>query len=207
MTAGARSEEEFERLLALGHEQRGVEFKGPGRRSDKQFFARVARSVLGMANRRDGGRVIIGVEDKSGVLQAVGLDASDLKTWKYDDIADSLAGYADPNVSFDLETRRRGHRSYVILHVQEFEDVPILCNKDYSDVLRKGACYVRSRRKPETAEIPSQADMRDLLELATEKRLRSFIAMAIAAGLLLLPSAVARPTHQEQFEEQLGDLR
>jgi predicted HTH transcriptional regulator len=199
------TEDEFEALLAPGHEQRGVEFKGPGRRSDRQFFARVARAVLGMANRRDGGVVVIGVEDKSGTLKPVGLSVPDLATWKYDDIADSLAVYADPSVSFDLEIAEYKGSHYVILSVDEFEDVPVLCNKPYPDTLRNGACYVRSRRKPETSEIPSQADMRDLIELATEKRLRRFVAQARAAGLDI--SGAALPTDEERFENQQGDLR
>jgi predicted HTH transcriptional regulator len=198
------TEEEFEALLAAGHEQRGVEFKGPGPRSDKRFFARVVRAVLGMANRRDGGLVIIGVEDDRGQLKGIGLTPSQLSTWKYDDVADALAVYADPSVSFDLETVQISPCSYIVLRVQEFEDVPVLCNREYLDIVRKGACYVRSRRKPETSEIPSQADMRDLIELATEKRLRRFVAEAQAAGLDI--SGVAPPTDEERFENQGADV-
>ena len=56
------TEQDFESLLALGHETNGVEFKGRGSRSDSAFLAGVIRAVLGMANRRDGGLVILGVE-------------------------------------------------------------------------------------------------------------------------------------------------
>lgn len=56
--------QEFASYLALNHELQGVEFKGPGPRSDKQLFAKVVRAVLGIANRRDGGLLIIGVDDK-----------------------------------------------------------------------------------------------------------------------------------------------
>lgn len=48
-------------LIASG-ERPGVEFKNTRGREDKSF-AEVVRAVLGMANRRDGGIVIIGVED------------------------------------------------------------------------------------------------------------------------------------------------
>lgn len=200
------TDQEFAELLALNYERRGVEFKGPGPRSDRQLFAKVVRAVLGMANRRDGGLVIIGVKDSRGVLTPVGLNDADLATWKYDDVADAIAAYADPSVSFELEIRKHKKKKYIVLHVQVFEDIPVLCKKDYPSVLRAGACYVRSRRKPETTEIPSQADMRDLLDLATEKRLRWFVAQARAAGLLSLVE-ITPPADQALFNKQLGDLK
>jgi hypothetical protein len=56
------TEEDFAKLLARGYESRGVEFKGPGIRTEKLFLARVVRAILGMANSRDGGtsRLILG---------------------------------------------------------------------------------------------------------------------------------------------------
>jgi predicted HTH transcriptional regulator len=124
------TDQEFAGLLALGHEQQGVEFKGPGPRSDKQFFAKVVRAALGMANRRDGGRVIIGVrEDQKGKLKPRGLGATDLATWKYDDVASGLSSYADPSIRFDLEILTYKRKKYVILRVHEFEDIYLFCAK------------------------------------------------------------------------------
>lgn len=62
------TDQEFAEMLALGHELTGIEFKGSGFASNRQLFAQVAKAVLGMANRRDGGRVVIGVADSGGVL-------------------------------------------------------------------------------------------------------------------------------------------
>ena len=56
------TEEEFESLLAPGHEVDGVEFKGAWVRTDRLFLAKVARAMLGMANRLDGGLVILGID-------------------------------------------------------------------------------------------------------------------------------------------------
>lgn len=203
------TEEEFAAVLALGHELTGIEFKGAGPVSDRQLFAKVTKAVLGMANRRDGGRVVIGVEDNDGVLNPVGLSKSDQDTWKYDDVAAKLAEYADPSVSFELEHQQHNGNHYVVLHVREFEDIPVLCKKDYEGVLRKGACYVRPRRKPETTEIPTQEDMRDLLNLATEKRLRRYLEQARQAGGIVVPvqPSLLPPSDREFFDKQLGDLR
>lgn len=202
------TDQEFAAILDLGHETRGVEFKGPGPRSDRPLFAQVVHAVLGMANRRDGGMVIIGVGDNGGVLNPVGLSQGHLSTWRYDDVAAGIAEYADPSVSFELEVREYNGGRYVILHVEEFADIPVLCKRDYQVVLRNGACYVRSRRKPETSEVPTQADMRDLLDLATEKKLRSLLTLLERAGVggLIPLVSILKPPSMEQFGRQRGEI-
>ena len=197
--------QQFDDILSLKYEPRGVEFKGQGTASDRHLFARVARAMIGMANRRDGGRVIIGVVDNAGVLRPEGLSDSDLGTWKYDDIASKLAEYADPSIIFESEERQSQSRKYILLEITEFDGIPILCKKDYQGVLRKGACYVRSRRKSETADIPTQEDMRALIELATEKYLRKYLAFSRAAGIEF-SIRIPPPDEPGRFNEQIGDL-
>ena len=137
------------------------------------------------------------MEDDGGVLNPVGLRESDLDTWTYDNMANQIARYADPSVRFELEPKAYNGNSYVVLEVEEFSDIPVLCKRAYDNVLRDGACYVRSRRKPETLEIPTQDAMRDLLQLATEKSLRRFIAQAQRVGLIIFPTVTQPPTDQE----------
>ena len=75
------TDEDFIRIMELRHELSGVEFKGPGPISNRRLVAQVIRAILGMSNRRDGGIVIIGVEDSGGALSPVGLMPSDLDGW------------------------------------------------------------------------------------------------------------------------------
>jgi hypothetical protein len=131
------------------------------------------------------------------------LDA-DLSTWSYDELADSLAEYTDPGVNFDLDIIEYESKKFIVIIIHEFEDIPVLCKKNYPEVLRAGACYIRTRRKPETLEIPTQADMRDLLDLAIEKGVRRFVAQARASGLSL--SGQLPPTDAELFNQQLEDF-
>jgi predicted HTH transcriptional regulator len=202
--SASMTNDEFEASLRLGYEQRGVEFKGPGSLGDSHFAAKATRAVLAMANRRGGGTLIIGVEDKKTALNAVGLSDSQLESWKHDDVADKLATYADPYVSFDLEYFEFEDRRFVIVRVHEFEEIPVLCKKQFDPVLRKGACYVRSMNKPESVQVGTQEDMRELIELATEKRLRRFIAQARAAGLDV--SGGSAVTDGGLFDRQLEDF-
>ena len=205
------TDEEFEASISLGYELTGVEFKGPGLASDRYFFAKVTEAILGMANRRDGGRVVIGVECNTARFNPTGLSTGQLITWNYDDITSKLAEYSDPSVNFEFAVKTYEGKNFVVLDVQEFDKIPILCKKDYPGVLRKGACYVRSRRKPETTEIPTQEDMRDLLDLAIEKGLRKYVETAYRAGIGLARNGLTQlpttPADEDLYDQQLGDLK
>jgi len=200
------TDEEFGEVLALGYERRNTEFKGPGLRSTPHLFAKVVRAVLSMANQQDGGMVVIGVEDKSGTLTPIGLTNDELATWRFDDVAAGISAYADPFVAIEMEVRGHEARRFVVLHIREFETVPVLCRRDYADVLRPGACYVRTRRKPETSEIPSQTEMRELLDLAVNKGLRKFMSQALASGLISIAPLVGATSDADRYKAELGDL-
>jgi predicted HTH transcriptional regulator len=169
-------------------------------------MAKVVRAMIGMSNRRDGGYIVIGVDDQRGLIQPVGLSAADLVTWTYDGIADFVAEHAEPAIEFEVATVELDGKSYVLIQVMEFAEVPVLCSRDLSEgsvsILRQGACYIRPRRKPETVEIRTYADMRDLFDLATEKGVRRFFATARRAGVEATPEV----TSQALFDAQISDF-
>ena len=189
------SVEDIENVLLVGHETRGFEFKGPGDRTDTHLMAKVARAALSLGNLRDGGYIIIGIDDNEPASLGPGLEDDQLESWTdFDNLSRKLAVYADPPLGIDTDgmTLSSGSRVAVI-QVHEFADVPHLCGKAYEDVLRKGALYVRTRTAPETAEVADSVAMRDLLELAIEKGVRRFVETAARAGLPLGATDVAPP--------------
>jgi predicted HTH transcriptional regulator len=207
--------EDLSQLLDLGEEKSGVEFKGCRPRSDLAFMAKVTRAALGMSNRRDGGLIVIGVDEDKDGLHPNGLSNEDLKSWRSDLVADIFAQYADPPLAFTLESVELDTKFFVAISVGEFEDVPTICRRAFSQqggqvVLREGACYVRPRRKPETTEVPTYPDMRDLLDLALEKHLRRHVMTSLRAGLALVPATQAIDPALESaklFQAQLEDLK
>ncbi|MCA2991620.1 ATP-binding protein [Gemmatimonas sp.] len=196
------NEAEFRELIELQREEAGVEFKGPASRTDKAHFEKVVRAVLAMANRRDGGYVIVGVDDDNGRAVLTGLTPEQVATWTNSDhVRDALTVYAEPSVDVDVEVVQYENKAFVVLTVKEFVDVPVLCRRDGGS-LQEGAIYVRSRRKPESVPVPRQAEMRDLLDLAAEKRLRSYLAMTTRAGAALMPyEAISKAPAQEATSE------
>src|SRR5579872_89922 len=201
--------DELAELLATGWERFDVEFKSPGARTDKAYLGKVTRAVLAMSNRRDGGMVVLGVDERrSQKATLLGLTSVQLGTWKSDDARDALASYAEPSVEVDVHQVTLDDKTAVILQVREFADVPVLCRKDGVG-LREGALYVRSRRKPESVEVPRQAEMREVIELAMEKRLRSFLGTAAAAGLRPLsvqPIAAQATSDETHYQQQTDSL-
>ena len=115
-----------------------------------------------------------------------GVTEVDLASWlNYDNVADGLARFSDPPLRFDVAKRSLSSGADVaLLRVEEFEEIPHLCTRDSgSDVTRRGALYIRSRKSPATTEIALSSELRDILSLATKKELRDFVQTAGRAGL------------------------
>jgi predicted HTH transcriptional regulator len=203
-------ESEFETFLALGHETSAHEFKGPCLRTDRFMFGKVIRGMMGMSNRRDGGLIFIGVREKSVGFDPMGLTSDQLKSWNYDDICAGIAPYAAPGLRFEYEPFIYKGSNVLLLRIQEFEDIPIICRKEFQAVdsatgkseaiLKEGACYVRSRAKPETVSVSTEVDMRDLLDLAVDKAIVRFVARTSRLGF------TAPNTDQESFNQEIHDL-
>jgi hypothetical protein len=198
--------DEVESALRTGYEGRGFELKGLGKSDNKHFLAKVARAALSMGNLRDGGHVVIGINDANPQEMLPGLSEKEMASWlAYDDVSGRLAVYCDPPLNFDVaRVELSTGASVVVLRVHEFVDIPHLCARDYPDVLRTGALYVRSRKKPETAEVGSSVEMREVLDLAAEKRLRAYIETAERAGVRLVADTSEAEERAEQDREQFG---
>lgn len=181
--------DEVQLIVDVGREHPNIEFKGPGSRIDKAFFSRVVRAVLALANTRDGGTVLIGVDEKQRAVR--GLSAEELESWQsFDQVHADFNRYADPFVDIDVETVALNGATVIAITVKEFADLPVLCKQDGAEdehkkkIVRRGACYVRGRTQGnQSIEVPTHVEMRALLELATGKKLRSFVTQANAVGL------------------------
>ena len=200
------TDETFAQIMSALRESSGVEFKGPGLLSDSRLVAQTVKAVLGMANRRGGGAVIIGVRETANSFVPVGLTDDELRSWNFDATADQIARYADPAVAFQLEIMHYGEKRYVVIEVFEFSDIPVLCKRYYNNILREGACYVRTSRKPETSELPTQTEMRQLLDLAIDKGILQLVDRAERLGFQVPQILASIETEQDHLDGQMGEL-
>jgi predicted HTH transcriptional regulator len=171
-----------------------------------------------MANHRGGGLVIVGVSEDAGKkLTATGLTDEELATWDYDTLCDQVGKYADPSVSLEIEVVPANGKNCLVIKVNEFGDMPIICKKERIfdpdasrgrpgrvTVLLRGAIYSRSLRKPESKPIEATEDMRELIRLATEKEVVRYRALRALEDDEKSP-AVPRP--EKLYDDELKDFQ
>lgn len=215
--------EDFRQAVARGREQRGTEFKGPGSATEKMFLAKVIRAMLGMANKDDGGVVIVGVEETESGLNPRGLSPEQLYTWKYDDLASRVKEYADPYIDFEVTELQVDEHVVVVIEVQGFDALPVICKRSCEEalpqepgkskkppktILRDGALYVRSRgRRIESVEVPSHVEMREVVEHAAKIVARGIVGTF--QDLLETARQTQRPvpSADTEFDHEVEDLK
>jgi len=171
-------------IIYANSEDRNREYKAsfPWERStDGKTMAKVTKTILAMSNLRDGGHIVIGVDElPNGEYKPTGMQKSHLATYSYDIIADFVKEYAEPAAEFHFDIVRVSGMSFVILSVSGFLDVPVICRKSYSDILSESVVYVRPRSgRPRSAPLTNYVDMRELLDLATQRGVKRYLeAMA-----------------------------
>lgn len=203
-----RSFEQLMRDASIG-EMRNIEFKGPGAWSSSNFALRskTIRAILGMANLRDRGYIVIGVDESSTRSPVfLGLSLEDRQSWNHDHVASVVANYADPGVDFLISPQKYDGVDLILITVEEFNDVPVICKQDYGNVLRKGACYVRPRGQVQTVEVPSQTEMRELIDIATAKALAHMLATVEEADGKVVSRDSMDRRHSDLFQAELGGL-
>lgn len=200
------SNEQLAAVIELGVETRAVEFKGPGSTSTREFVATVARACIALANQRDGGHVVIGVVDNNPGSGG-GLNAEQLTQWlDADNVLAKINAYADPPVGLRIEQRELPSGApVVVIEVSEFEQIPVIAARDFGGKITKGQLYTRSMAKPESTPYHSQNELREVLQLATEKQLHAFLRTARQTGLRLETEPDASDRFADEAASFLGD--
>lgn len=160
---------------------------------------RLLKTIMGMANLRDGGLIVVGVAEKGTAWELTGIEASHLAAFDYDDITDQLSKYASPQVTVDIVIHDHDDgKRYLAFHVHQFSDSPVVCrNNSPEDVkpkdrLASGEIYVRpTTGKPRTEKVTDAARLHDLLELAAEFRARRILEVGKRIGFVPADTAAS----------------
>lgn len=187
-------QEQLERLLEAATETQTFEVKGAMAWDEKGL----AKDILALANVRDGGYIVIGVEDRT--FERQGVDEATMATYEIDIMRDQMTKFADPHVDFSVSfPKDRQGLQYVAIRVLSFREIPVICRKNSTDV-REGAIYYRTtNRRPESAPINNSYDMRDLITTAAARMRDNFRRL----GVDLTP---VDADWQKKLDTELGDL-
>lgn len=192
-------------LIAAGRESANLEYKESAPWS--ALRVNLIRTVLGMANTRGGGHIVIGVDERDGgAFRPNGMSDEHVDAFPTEeDLRATVNGFAQPFVELLLDECEHDGKRFLVITVPEFELEPVLCMKAEGHRLQEGKLYVRSMRKPETVEVRNPTDMRALLALATEKALATQLRSLARAGVTQLTVADVLSS-TGQFERERGTL-
>lgn len=195
---------ELREFILHGREERNLEYKSSMAWSSSETKVKVTAVAMAMANIKDGGTFILGVEQDDEVFHAKGMAIGDFNSFAQDDVMEYVNGYADPYVELTVSpVRFEDGRQFIVIQIQAFDQLPVVCKKGGASPLRRGAMFTRPRRKYETTVVSSQTEMREIIDRAVDIQIRQLRERGlIQQGATEPPAVDAR----DLFEEQLGDL-
>lgn len=163
-------------LIQLGNENLNLDFKGAfsWETASSDQKCEIAKDVLAFSNARDGGVILIGVNDKTGALE--GLTEEQAASFDQTKFNDFVQKYTTPRHTVSVHRLAIDERRVVVIDIPEFAEVPILCARDANSsvnsnklILRRAGVYKRTERA--TSELIEDADgMRELLNRGLLRR-------------------------------------
>ncbi len=170
------SHDRIRELIRLGNENRNLDYKGAFSwdQTNNDEKCEIAKDVLAFSNTRDGGVILIGVNDKSGAFE--GLTEDQYASFDQTKFNSFIHKYTDPHHTSKIHRLIVDDNRIVVIDVPEFSDVPILCARDANSsanpsrlILKKAALYKRTEKA--TSEVVEDADeMRELLNRGLLRR-------------------------------------
>src|SRR5215813_1681914 len=122
------TDDEIRRLIEQKSEGPNLDYKEgfawTKENRDKKY--ELIRDLIGMANTKDGGRVIFGVRD--GNFELIGVADAVYESIDPSSVGQMLADNAAPRVHYAVFKREIQSRKVVVFDVAEFDETPIICS-------------------------------------------------------------------------------
>lgn len=190
--------------LDYRHEIQSVDFKRSETWGNLKWA--IIKTVMGMGNLRDGGIIIIGVDETGDDWKLTGIDSRHFKTYDHDNMIDQIHQYVSPHVNLDIAkvTYQDGKNKerFLAIRVHEFSETPLVCKKNgpAGTGISRGAIYVRPPGKPQTTKVTDSIQTHDLVEIAAEKKARKILEQRQRTD------PVPSPMPTDRFDDELGGL-
>lgn len=212
------AKEELVRWVQTSGETDFVDAKGPITWDGGDASASLAKDIASFANSRDGGVIVIGKSEATdGSFSYDGLSPDQAGSFDTTKIGQWVNSRFAPPIRLACHQVEVDGKVFVVIVIQEFDDVPSLCIKSFQEtgnpknhLLRDGMIYVRNQNA-ESKPIKTVDELRAVIGLATRKKGDELIAhfQAMLKGRSLAAFAAApdpfeQETHQIQSELNLN---
>lgn len=151
---------------------------------------RLCKTIIAMANLRDGGCVIVGVSERNGAPELTGVTPDHEKTYDQDGLIATVNTYARPAVSLTVRVLEYDAKRFIGVRVRQFDRTPIICGNPTpqaagADALRRGDIVARTKNRISTSKVGDADLVAEILEIAAEQRATEIISTAQRMGLRL----------------------
>jgi len=176
--------EELIEALYHGREEAYLEYKGDVPWDDRAKKLDITQTVFALANEKDGGIIVIGVDD-TGIL--TGVSPENMETYSHDYLNAFIQGRGNQTIECKLSIHKHQKEgddeelAFVFIQVSPCREFPLvytgsieLINKQAdsrpSNIgLRKGALYIRNKTSIGNKEIQTAQEWRELVENTYKK--------------------------------------
>jgi len=175
------SDDDIRELIKAGSETPNLDYKLTAIWDKKHNQDRLdlVKDILAMSNTRDGGKIVIGVDDKT--KEYIGLSDESYSSFDVTKVNQFVNSFADPAISCQVISKADlDGKKVVVIIIPEFPEDPIICKKGSNDhdnkpFLMQGGLYTRTVDC--SSELVSSADeTRSILEIGLNKKSDEILA-------------------------------
>ncbi len=151
-------------------ERADLDFVGPldWNAADTKTRYGILKTVLGMSNCPSGGRIVVGVIERQGQFDFVGVTEEQAASFEQTRVVDFLRANSDGHIDVRIETPSVHGKRFVVLVVSPYDDIPVLSRANEHG-LRRGAPYIRTEAA-QTKIVESTVELRLVLRRMLEIR-------------------------------------
>lgn len=183
-------------LLDRQGEDRNLDYKAAMMFATNEAKGKLLKCIMAFANTRDGGHILIGVEQKGVRFEPTGVTTEQARSFDLTDIGNFARNHCSTLPRVTTREVMVDGVTMLLVRIAEFTDEPIVCTNDLHDsnrkpILRKGNIYVRTE-DARCVAIDSSETMRSFLALAVQKHGEGLLEQI--RGLVGAPPINAAPT-------------
>lgn len=210
MNKSTLSSDDLEYFVTRAGEDEDFDAKGCIMWDNGAESAKLAKDIVAFANSRGGGAIVIGLSEvETGKFVLGGLTPDQARSFDTTKVSNWINGRFSPAPKLVCYQYESMNGLAVVIHIGEFDDIPIMCNKDYhghanSMLLRAGDIYVRNVGAS-SSPLRNADQLRALINMATRKRREEFAI--VLEGVLSGRSLAQEVTDEQKFEAELERIK